>query len=30
MSESGVLDRPVMNEEISLTEKAAKQVMKLK
>ena len=30
MSETGVLDRPVMNEEISLTEKAARQVVKLK
>ncbi len=30
MSETSVLDRPVMNEEISLTEKAAKQVLKVK
>ena len=30
MSETNVLDKPVMNEEISLTEKAAKQVLKVK
>jgi iron-sulfur cluster assembly protein len=30
MAEENVLDKPAMNEEITLTEKAAKQVMKVK
>lgn len=30
MAETTVLDKPIMNEEISLTEKAARQVMKVK
>ena len=30
MAETTVLDKPAMNEEISLTEKAARQVMKVK
>lgn len=30
MAETSVLERPVMNEDITLTEKAAKQVMKVK
>lgn len=30
MSETDILNKPIMNEEISLTEKAAKQVLKVK
>jgi len=30
MSDTSLLDKPIMNEEISLTEKAAKQVLKVK